>query len=143
MLAFEPLRVNFLAGLPKGGLYRLGLRLNVDRRIRIGKLGMLDFPAGTHVYVGSAKRNLAPRLARHARRKKKPYWHIDYFRAEAALLGAEIHPLDGPDECALVDRLIRQHGAVRIVPRFGSGDCNCEGHLVWMPELDGITGSTG
>ncbi len=46
-------------------------------RVQIGKKRIL-MENGIYLYVGSAKKGLAQRLARHARKEKKRFWHIDY-----------------------------------------------------------------
>ncbi|MBE7557880.1 GIY-YIG nuclease family protein [bacterium] len=103
------------------------------RWIAVGALGRVRFPAGRYVYTGSARRNLAARLARHGRRRKPFRWHIDYLRRYARLAGVEIHPLDGPGECELAREMLALRGAEIVARGFGSSDCMCATHLVRLP----------
>ncbi len=110
------------------------LLVNVPRRLRAacGSLGRLDFEAGLYAYVGRARRGLASRLARHHRREKRLRWHIDYLlqavgpgRVSSLSLAAR-----GLPECRLA-KLVRQQ-AEGWVPRFGSSDCRCPSHLLYL-----------
>jgi len=56
--------------------YQIIFSLNKDVRLRIGRPGIFDFPAGKYIYTGSARKNMDSRLARHLRKDKKPHWHI-------------------------------------------------------------------
>jgi sugar fermentation stimulation protein A len=112
------------------GLYVICLTLPAPRRIRIGSLGVLLFPAGRYFYIGSAQRNLAKRVARHKRRRKLKRWQIDYLRAYCRYEGVEIHE-GATDECGLAQETIRQTGGGILHHRFGASDCRCNGHLVF------------
>ena len=70
-----------------GGLYVAVFHLPRPARIRVGRLGTFDFPAGRYYYVGTAQRNRDARLGRHARKSKPLRWHIDYLSARATMLG--------------------------------------------------------
>jgi Uri superfamily endonuclease len=72
---------------PDTGTYILILHLSVPARLRIGRLGVLDFPAGHHAYVGSAfgSGGLRGRLKHHLFPAAKPHWHIDYLRRSATI----------------------------------------------------------
>ena len=118
------------------GLYIAFFRLPGRRRIRAGRLGWFDFPAGVYLYVGRARRGLSARLARHGRRRKRLRWHVDYLSVRAVMLGAAVlpGPLDG--ECRLADELARLYP--RFIKGFGASDCRCGGHLFyagrWWPD---------
>jgi hypothetical protein len=71
-----------------GGAYVLVLHLPEAREIEVGRLGTLLFREGYYVYVGSAVRHLAARMARHRRRRKTLHWHIDWLREHAAFVAA-------------------------------------------------------
>ncbi len=73
--------------------------------MRVGRLGVVKFRAGFYFYVGSAKRNLSTRLARHARRRKKLRWHIDYLSARAKMVGAIVITDRRRSECRLAGEL--------------------------------------
>lgn len=59
--------------------YLLHIYLSKPKYIKIGKLGTFTFKKSNYVYVGSAKKNMEKRIARHLRKKKKKFWHIDYL----------------------------------------------------------------
>lgn len=114
------------------GCYLLLLRLDAAAHLTVGRLGALSFPPGYYVYVGSARRGLSQRLARHLRRRKKLFWHIDYLRAAAArCIAVPIRTAaDWEHElAAAVSRI-----AAWQVPGFGCSDCACSSHLFYLVE---------
>jgi len=112
------------------GSYILILRLPAERTLNIGKLGRVKFRAGYYLYAGSALKNLAQRLERHRRERKKLFWHIDYLRAHAEVhLALPIRASD-PLECELADALKKISDWQ--VPSFGCSDCSCGSHLFGM-----------
>jgi len=114
-----------------GGLYLLVLHLPVDTRVAVGALGRRTYPRGWHVYVGSARRGLTHRVARHLRHRKRLHWHIDHLRARSPWVRA--FPIRAAAaECALAAEVARLGAGV--APGFGSSDCGCPGHLVWFPQ---------
>jgi len=116
------------------GYYVLFLHLDLRTRITVGSLGRVDFPAGRYAYVGRARRNLRRRVERHLRRPKKLRWHIDYLLRHAMVERVLILPIGGREECSLAKSLCeRGHGKI-YPPRFGSSDCRCPGHLVYLGE---------
>lgn len=98
--------------------------------ISIGKLGQFDFEAGYYVYVGSAKRNIKARIARHLKLEKKNRWHIDYLRPYLEVQSVQSYP-EGEGECQLFQQLKSDHNANVPVKGFGSSDCNCDSHLFY------------
>jgi Uri superfamily endonuclease len=121
------------------GAYRLFIRLARNATIVAGRLGTVELPRGLYVYVGSARRGLAQRVARHQRlaRSKtgKCHWHIDrlLIHAGARLEGVELAP--GGEECALSKRIADAPGVGVPVPGFGATDCRqgCPAHLYRLP----------
>ena len=118
-----------LAEVEDAGIYGIVLHLRRPRWVMAGKLGRCRLAAGWYVYVGSAKRNLTARLARHLRREKRPHWHIDYLRAVARVEQIWFWPWTERGEC-------RTNGWVQTFSRasvpwrgFGSSDCGCVAHL--------------
>jgi sugar fermentation stimulation protein A len=112
-----------------GGLYVLVLRAERGLRgLRVGSLGRLDLPAGYYCYVGSARRGLKARLARHLRRTgKRAHWHVDYLRRRARPVEVFVAAVGAATECGLSDAVAAlADGSVR---GFGSSDCRCAGHL--------------
>ncbi len=118
------------------GLYCLVLRLARPARIAVGRLGRKRFPAGYYVYVGSARKGLSKRIARHLRAKKNLQWHIDYLRRRAEIIGVKTYPTG--DECALNRRVASLRGAEAVVPRFGSSDCRCRAHLHHFAQMPAL-----
>ena len=112
-----------------GGLYIAAFHLAADRTIRVGRLGRIEFKRGVYLYVGSARRGLTARLARHGRRGKSLRWHIDYLSTKAAMLGAIVVPWRRDGECALAEEVGRLYP--RAVAAFGASDCRCGGHLFY------------
>ncbi len=111
------------------GAYLLLLRLPEPCRIDVGGLGAVDFAAGHYVYVGSAMRGLAARMARHVRLRKQFHWHVDYLRARADRAEALAVRSSRREECALAQAVgaLFQPGPAR----FGSSDCACPTHLFY------------
>jgi sugar fermentation stimulation protein A len=103
-------------------------------RLRVGKLGVFAFPAGYYVYTGSAMRGLRARLDRHRRRRKKLWWHIDYLLRRAEIVTVIERPTRRQMECALNRRVLEMAGARVAVRGFGSSDCTCAAHLVYLGE---------
>lgn len=120
------------------GTYLLFLQLGAAVALKVGRLGKLELAAGWYVYVGSALGGLAGRLRWHARRGKRPRWHIDTLRKVAELRAVAVCPGQQRLECAVAARLAALPGARVPAPRFGASDCRCPGHLVHFmhePEL--------
>ena len=110
--------------------------LSVGTDVVVGRLGRFHVQAGTYVYVGSARRNLAARLARHRRARKMLRWHIDYLLAlpQAVIRAVEVRPWRAGAECRWAHQSRREGGRV-VIARFGAGDCRkrCGAHLFRMP----------
>lgn len=115
-----------------GGAYVLVLRLRRQRRLSIGGLGSFLFNRGYYLYVGSSRRGLEARLARHRRKTKARRWHVDYLREAAEVVSALAIRSSEDLECALAEAL----GGIseEYARGFGSSDCGCESHLFFMPE---------
>ena len=116
---------------PRAGTYVLVLHLAQPARLRIGKLGRFDFPAGWYLYVGSARGpgGLAARVGRHLRSSPKPHWHIDYLRRAASVEEVWWQAGKARRECAWSQAIGARPGAEIIAPGFGASDCECETHL--------------
>lgn len=114
------------AELQDGGVYLVLLQLPAATVLTIGK-EVREFPAGYYGYVGSARHNLSQRLARHARKRKRFHWHIDYLRAAAVYCAG--FAIRTP--AALEHDLAAAVAAIAEwqVPHFGSSDCRCFSHL--------------
>ncbi len=118
------------------GSYALWFTLAQPAEGHVGRLGWCVFPAGGYVYLGSAlgPGGLRGRLGRHLRPVLRPHWHIDAFRAWAALSGVSYRCAPQRLECAWVGQLLAQ-GAEVAVRGFGASDCTagCPAHLLRLP----------
>ena len=111
------------------GVYLFALELARPRTLAIGSLGNIRFDKGWYVYVGSARRGLSLRLARHERRVngKTLRWHIDFLRVAARTTRAFPIQTFKDLECRLAgDAKSISDG---MVPGFGCSDCSCPSHL--------------
>lgn len=114
------------------GVCQLHLLIAKPARLKIGRLGVFLFPAGRYVYTGSALSGLNRRLARHQRQEKRLHWHIDYLLRHARIERIVALPTQERRECALNRELLAQPGARVIAGGFGSSDCRCPAHLVYL-----------
>lgn len=114
------------------GVYQLHLNLPKTVRLKVGKLGTFLFPAGCYIYTGSALNGLEARLTRHQRQRKKLRWHIDYFLRHARIESIMVLPTRQRLECAVNERVLKQPGAQVVAKGFGSSDCRCPTHLVYL-----------
>jgi Uri superfamily endonuclease len=116
------------------GTYALVLHLEDREEITVGRLGTFAFPAGYYLYVGSAlgPGGLEARLARHRRLDKKLHWHIDYLLEHAQLV--EVWSAASTDklECLWAQAARQLSGSETPVPGFGSSDCHCPSHLIYL-----------
>ena len=117
------------------GSYLLGLSLQRNVNLKVGRLGCFLFPPGYYLYAGSARGpgGLPARLARHQRREKRPHWHVDYLLAHARLTDVWTAASKQRLECAWAEAVRDIEGAQIIAPRFGASDCRCVAHLVYFP----------
>jgi Uri superfamily endonuclease len=113
-------------------LYAVHLYLKEDQNIVIGKLGEFTFQNGKYIYIGSAKRAITSRLARHKMIDKKKRWHLDYLRYHCEITRIITYE-DSDGECALAENLRKEFGGTHPVRGFGSSDCKCNSHLIWVP----------
>jgi Uri superfamily endonuclease len=115
-------------------LYAVKGFLEEDRKdLAIGKLGVFSFRKGLYVYVGSARKNLQSRIARHLQMEKKLRWHFDYLRPYLKIVEVETFPGE-EGECRLFQRLMTELGGIAPVRGFGSSDCGCAAHLFFVPD---------
>ena len=117
------------------GAYVLRLRVTGAIRLRIKTLGAHELSEGRYLYVGSARRGLAARCARHERLARdkfgKIHWHVDYLLTDpkCVLLGIDSFAAD--EECRVSRRIARRKGIVIPIRGFGASDCRsgCLAHL--------------
>ena len=126
------------------GIYTLLLFLPKQVTLTIGKLGKQRFPMGYYTYTGSAlgkgASSLKHRIARHLRKDKRRFWHIDYLLADEnvsveAVIVAETNE---NMECKTNQHIKTIMGAKVQVKGFGASDCrkNCKSHLLYFPEIE-------
>lgn len=125
------------------GAYVLVTKLKNDSRMKIGKLGLVDFVKGYYCYVGSARgksvniENRTTRYKRLASKKTgKTKWHIDYFLVNPNTSIIDIRKLEDSRECKISKFL--EKSANKTIRGFGSSDCKagCIGHLHYFKNKD-------
>ncbi len=119
----------------KRGVYQLLIKLDRDKTIPVGKLGVFDFPRGYYIYTGSAMGGLEARVARHLSNVKRFHWHIDYLLEQSEIIRYAIKECsaDGPrEECAVHAATLEMDGATELIKGFGSSDCRCRSHLTYF-----------
>lgn len=125
------------------GIYTLLLFLSKQVTLTIGKLGKQRFPMGYYTYTGSAlgkgASSLKHRIARHLKKDKRRFWHIDYLLADEnvsveAVIVAETNQ---KMECKTNQHIKTIMGAKVQVKGFGASDCrkNCKSHLLFYPDI--------
>jgi len=127
--------------LENPGVYTLIIYAPKLVKIRVGKLGLVDFPAGYYAYTGSAlgrgALSLRGRVERHFRAGKKLHWHIDFLlnSRTTKIVSAVVSETKLPKECQVSSFLEKTRGATVIIKGFGSQDCKlgCGAHLHHFP----------
>jgi len=113
------------------GVYVLLIWVKRKRKVRVGKLGPLQFGRGLYFYVGRAMGGLEARVERHFRKRKRNFWHIDYLLEKSKILGI-IYLLTSYSEreCRIASNLRKTFESIE---NFGSSDCKCRSHLFFKP----------
>ncbi len=130
--------------MSKQGAYILFLKLHKTAIITAGALGTCRLAAGFYLYVGSANRGIAPRIARHRRlaesKTGKMHWHIDFLLTHPNVRLVRTKELEGRNECAISRKIASLKGIKVPIPKFGSTDCRagCAAHLYRMQSLNMI-----
>ena len=123
------------------GTYVLVTELKEDSSIRIGKLGIINFPKGYYCYVGSALGkavNLENRIGRYKKlnmkKNGKLKWHIDYFLVNhnASIIDTVTINSDRRMECKISKKL--EKISDKSINGFGSSDCNCRSHFHYFKD---------
>ena len=106
--------------------YQLLIEVAAPVRVRVGRLGVFDFPLGLYIYTGSALRNFEARVSRHLATAKKNHWHIDYLLAAPGVRVCEVRR-HADAECAVNQQVVGEIA----VNGFGASDCRsgCGSHL--------------
>lgn len=114
----------------------LVLQLQSEQRLEVGSLGPLQLKSGWYLYVGSAfgPSGVQARCGHHRKISSRPRWHIDYLRAVAEL--REIWFSHDPErrEHQWAGWVKNQYGTYAPFPGFGSSDCDCESHLLYIAQ---------
>ena len=113
------------------GSYILLIRIKHRQRIKIGKLGIIEFMPGYYAYAGSALNNLEKRIQRHLSPEKKIFWHIDYLLENAEVLNVFRVKSSSKLECIIAGTLSRR---LQSVTGFGCSDCRCKSHLFYYAD---------
>jgi Uri superfamily endonuclease len=110
------------------GIYILHIHLNRDTAIAVGALGKREFAKGEYAYVGSAQNGVEQRVARHLRKEKRLFWHIDYLLNDDAAEILEVYakPTAKEEECKIAAQICDE---AEPVAGFGCSDCHCSTHL--------------
>ncbi|NHJ49207.1 MAG: GIY-YIG nuclease family protein [Asgard group archaeon] len=125
------------------GTYILFLQADKNTKAVVGYLDEISLKKGFYLYIGSAlgPGGLQPRLVRHLAKKKKVHWHIDYLTVHPSfecISYMEIFSLD-KIECSIND-ILKEDVLVgmdfSIIPNFGSSDCNCKSHLIYLEKIE-------
>lgn len=121
------------------GSYLLVLRVAREMRVRVGALGVQEFPAGAYVYCGSAlgPGGLRARVRRHVEGAGRLHWHIDYLLRRVRVQEVRIRTGARRLECEWASELGGLAAFDCPAPRFGSSDCRCRAHL-WRTGAAGM-----
>jgi Uri superfamily endonuclease len=117
--------------VPSHTLYAIYLDVKCEKIIEIGKLGNYSFKKGIYIYVGSAKRNIIARINRHQKVHKSQKWHFDYLRPHGTIIKIITYE-NSIGECPLAEKIRKMEGGVFPIKRFGSTDCRCFSHLIYL-----------
>ena len=113
----------------------LHVTLGKRARLTFGALGEHELEPGQFLYVGSARRGIAARIARHERLARtktgRTHWHIDYLLIHPQCRLTRIEVLPGAAECSVSQRIARRRAATAPIRGFGASDCrsDCPAHL--------------
>ena len=113
------------------GTYVVISVLEIEKNIRIGKIGTFCFQPGFYVYSGSAfgPGGAMARIRHHLRTARKPHWHMDYFRKEADICEVWICFDQKALEHVFAEIFLEMKGSSTPVRGFGCSDCRCISHL--------------
>jgi Uri superfamily endonuclease len=115
------------------GTYLLLLKLDDNKKIKIGKKKTIDFTKGFYLYVGSALNSIEGRINRHIKKNKKNHWHIDYLLNHADIINIYFKESKDKQECFIVKKFT---DSLSAIPNFGCSDCSCMSHLFYGAKKD-------
>ncbi len=126
------------------GAYCLCVTVDENIGVEVGALGVMAFPRGLYVYIGSALSGFEARILRHVETsrslRKVTRWHIDYLlkEPEVHIESVYVRIADERVECTLAGEVSSRGEPMR---GFGCSDCRCASHLFgvrgfgFLPEL--------
>jgi Uri superfamily endonuclease len=136
------------------GTYALIMAAAHPGEIQVGALGTLQVCSGWYIYVGSAfgPGGLGARIGRHLKgqgepvtasaaplaQAKKLHWHIDYLLQVVELRKLWYTTDPARREHAWAGILAGKPGAVLPMQGFGSSDCHCISHLIYLETGAGL-----
>lgn len=118
---------------PDDGVYLLFLECSMECSVKVGSVGVINFPVGHYCYVGRSKRHLHKRLERHLSPNKTKRWHIDYLTTHpnfAVTYVALCRPHMAEAE-AEVDVAVALAQSFEVIKGLGSSDTGAKGHLFY------------
>lgn len=123
------------------GTYCLLMELPVFRKIKVGRLGWLEFQLGYYLYLGSAfgPGGLKARINRHLKSIKKYRWHIDYLRRFCSMDSVYFSTEAKNLECVWSNHLSSIKNIQNSHQGFGSSDCSCFAHLFYCKKKPDLT----
>lgn len=105
--------------------------------MRVGSLGRIRFTRGYYAYVGSARRGMRSRVARHLAREKRKRWHIDWLTTQPGVVPVAMVSTERTGlECRMAALLASR--ANLSVKGFGCSDCQCGSHLYYFSNADAL-----
>ena len=112
--------------------YLLIVKVTRNARISVGRLEDTEFKRGLYLYIGSAKRGLDKRIARHLTKQKKLHWHIDYILSSEQISVLEVWTKEANEECAIAHMVSNIHETEIVRKGIGSSDCKCFTHFCFF-----------
>lgn len=118
------------------GTYALILYSEHAFKLEVGKLGNMTGDAGYYIYCGSAfgPGGVAARVKHHLKITERPHWHIDYLRKLLRLSEVWYCYDSQKREHDWSSILASYPNASMPMYGFGSSDCSCETHLIYLPD---------
>ena len=124
------------------GIYTIILRLENHAKRRIGALGLFRFPRGIYLYTGSAcgtgSTSIEGRMRRHVGKRNRNFWHIDYLLGVCGwtIIAFVYSTTERSFECKANAHIREATQASFPVMGFGSSDCRCPSHLLYLERYD-------
>jgi Uri superfamily endonuclease len=120
------------------GIYILIIQCDQPSILPVKKFNNITFPAGYYYYIGSAQKNMQPRIKRHLSDVKKIHWHIDYLTTNKNFKIKEVILFKNKRksyECILSQDFLKYFNSEVKAHEFGNSDCTkCISHLYYNKE---------